>query len=501
MMLRRALLITWGSLFLAAYPGTAYAHGFGERYDLPVPLEIYVVGAGAAVLLSFIVIGLFGRGAVGDSYPRLNLLNWRVGRALAHDASLFVIKLASVAVFATYLIAGFAGTDEANSNLVPTMTWVVFWVGIAYFSGFIGNIWALISPWKILFGWAEQMWLAATRRRLSLDVPYPNWLGLWPAVGFFALFAWAEIAWPGSAWPAQVATLALAYTVVTFVGMHIWGRDVWLRHGEAFSVVMTFFSKFAPTEVRALTADRTGQAVDDYEAFAEAGAGNREWNLRPWGAGLLIEQQLSLSASVFLIFVLASVSFDGFAETPLWANMLASMFDGFSWLGLHAFTGIKTFGLMAAAAVLFAAFILTTIAMRAMGRTDQSVLALLGRFAPSLVPIALAYHLAHFLSFLLVQGQRIIPLASDPLGRGWNLLGTADYQINIAIVNARFAWVAAVLAIVVGHIAAVYAAHVIARHTFLDSRSVFRSQLPMLVLMFAYTMLSLWIVAQPIVVS
>jgi hypothetical protein len=120
-------------------------------------------------------------------------------------------------------------------------------------------------------------------------------------------------------------------------------------------------------------------------------------------------------------------------------------------------------------------------------------------FVYSLVPIALAYHLAHFLSFLLIQGQLIIPLASDPFGFEWDLFGTADYRINIAIVNARFAWFTAVGAIVVGHIIAVYLAHTIALRTLREHQPALRSQYPMLGLMVGYTMVSLWIIAQPIV--
>ena len=119
-------------------------------------------------------------------------------------------------------------------------------------------------------------------------------------------------------------------------------------------------------------------------------------------------------------------------------------------------------------------------------------------FVYSLVPIALAYNIAHFFTLLAIQGQLIIPLASDPFGYGWDLFGTADYKVNIALVNARFAWILSVGAIVLGHISAVYLAHVIALRTMRDNRSAMRSQYPMLALMVMYTVISLWIVAQPI---
>ena len=141
-----------------------------------------MIGAGSAVALSFAVIALFGRGAPGDGYPAVDMLRWRAGRALADKRLLFTIKLASVAVFATYLAAGFAGSPEPNSNLAPTLTWVVFWVGLAYVSGLLGNIWALINPWKILYGWTESAWRRATGRPLGLGADYPEELGAWPAV-------------------------------------------------------------------------------------------------------------------------------------------------------------------------------------------------------------------------------------------------------------------------------------------------------------------------------
>lgn len=499
MRLSRALALLPAAVLLFAAPPGVLAHGFGERYDLPVPLSLYIIGAGAAVLLSFGVIALFARGGRGARYPTVNLLRWRAGRAVADGRFLFLVKLASAALFAVYLAAGFAGSSEPNRNLVPTMTWVVFWVGLVYVSGLIGNVWALVNPWKILFGWAEGLWARMTGRRLGMGAAYPERLGMWPAAALFLVFAWAEIAWPDSAIPARVATLALAYTIVTFGGMFVYGRGVWLRRGEAFSIAMGFFARFAPTEVRAPNLDGQGQAVDDYEAYAAARPEDREWLLRPWGAGLLTGERLTLSGAAFLVLMLATVSFDGFVETPPWASFLTGAYGSFSWLGVHTFTGVKSFGLAAAPVLLFGAFALTARLMQILGGSDEPVTALIGRFAVSLVPIALGYHLAHFLSFLLIQGQRVIPLASDPLGRGWDVFGTADYAVDVGVVNARFAWAASVGAIVLGHIAAVYAAHVIAGRTFAGGRSALRSQYPMMALMVGYTMLSLWTVAQPIV--
>ena len=93
----------------------------------------------------------------------------------------------------------------------------------------------------------------------------------------------------------------------------------------------------------------------------------------------------------------------------------------------------------------------------------------------------------------------MIPLTSDPFGFGWDLFGTRLYFVNIGIVDARFVWITSVIAIVTGHIVAVWLAHVVALRKFRESHAALRSQIPMLFLMVAYTMLSLWILAQPVV--
>jgi hypothetical protein len=72
------------------------------------------------------------------------------------------------------------------------------------------------------------------------------------------------------------------------------------------------------------------------------------------------------------------------------------------------------------------------------GETEHSLSMLSGRFVLSFVPIAIAYHLAHYFSFLLLAGQFVIPLVSDSFGFGWDLFGTMLYRINIGIVDARF---------------------------------------------------------------
>jgi hypothetical protein len=382
-------------------------------------------------------------------------------------------------------------------------------VGFAYVSALAGNLWTVVNPWATLFGWAERLYRRAEPDdALTLGLPYPAWLGVWPAVGLFLAFAWIELISRAAIEPPLLALAIGIYSVVTWAGMFVFGRAVWLQHGDPFAGAFGVLARFAPTEFRvadpAVCArcpvscrDRDGACVDCPECFGRARVDARELNLRPYGAGLLRPEAVSLSMTAFVLTLLSTVTFDGFTATPAWETL----YDAFAPMlrGPGGWPGIGTVGLLAFPVLFLVVYGAFSAGMARAAGAPGSVGAVSGAFVFSLVPIAIAYHLAHYFTYLLIQGQRIIPLASDPLGAGWNLLGTAAYQPDIGIVGARFAWYTAVTAIVVGHIVAVYVAHVIALREFPSPRRAIRSQYPMLVLMVGYTMVSLWILAQPIV--
>ena len=90
------------------------AHGFGDRYDLPVPLSLWVGGAAVAVILSFVVIGLFVRHpTVVEGYPRVNLLRWRMPRILVDPRLWWAGRITSVALLALVVAAGTFGSQGA----------------------------------------------------------------------------------------------------------------------------------------------------------------------------------------------------------------------------------------------------------------------------------------------------------------------------------------------------------------------------------------------------
>ena len=197
--------------------------------------------------------------------------------------------------------------------------------------------------------------------------------------------------------------------------------------------------------------------------------------------------------------MLSTVTFDGFMATPVWQRIESALYVALPALGDSRVAIIDTVGLLVFCVAFIAVYRLfaTLIAHACGNRITQDEAS--RAFVLTLVPIAVAYLVAHYLGYFLIQGQLLIRLVSDPFGFGWNIFGTARFRPDIGIVGARFMWYTSLIAIVLGHVAAVFLAHVVALRRLNDPHLAIRSQIPMLVLMIAYTMLSLWIIAQPIV--
>jgi hypothetical protein len=459
----------------------AAAHGFGQRYDLPIPLAYYLIGTAAAVAVSFLIVGLFAQDRGRPHRPiDIDLLATPIGRVLASPQLVFALKLVTLAGFIITIVAGLRGDQNPYRNIAPTLVWTIWWIGLAYLSALVGNLWAVINPWRTMFEAVETLYRGVSGRpELSLRLPYPSALGVWPAFVLLLTFAWIELIYPNPSLPRLIAWLAIGYSILTFTGIFLFGGRRWLERGEVFALVFGTFARFAPLELR------TGAQP--------------ALRLRPFGAGLLEAGAVSSSMMAFVLLLLSSVLFDGALGTPEWGVLERAMSAYLPGPGDLKPTAVRTAGLIGFWLLLFGAYVGSAALMSMASGGHVAPLLMARHFALTLVPIAIGYHIAHYLTFLLVQGQYIIPLISDPLGFGWNLFGTAGYRVDIAVVGARFAWYGAVIAILLGHIAAVYLAH---RKAFeiVDTRvAALRSQVPLAALMVVYTFVSLSILAEPLV--
>ena len=483
------------TIFLGEAP--AQAHAFGARYDLPLPLDLYLAGAGGAVAISFVVMALvFHARPAPTDRSQVELLHFEALRVLLHPVVAGVLKAVSVSLFLLVLAAGFFGNQDTARNIGPVFVWIIWWVGLAYIVALAGNLWPAVNPWSIVFaGFERLVRLFGVRDWLSLGLPYPSWLGVWPAFAFFGLFAWFELISESAKVPNILAMAILIYSVLTWFAMAAFGRDFWLGRGEAFTLAFGAFGRFAPIG---------GPGRDSPDGLPGP------WFFRPYASALVVDRPCGPSMMMFVLLMLSTVTFDGFKETPLWGALLEwialepsihPLLRGLHDLGFDFHVVLETV-MLAFPPLLFLLVYLgfSWLSTWASG-SDRPINEIAGLFVFSLVPIAIAYHLAHYFSYLLIAGQFIIPLASDPFGIGWNLFGTTGYAVDIGIIGAEFVWYTAVVAIVVGHVFAVGVAHFVALRVFETASAALRSQYPFLVLMVAYTMVSLWILSQPIVGS
>jgi hypothetical protein len=432
-----------------------------------------------------------------NSAPWADLTLFKPVRALLHPAFVGMVQAVAIGLFALVLGAGLFGTEKTAGNFAPAFVWIIWWVGFAYLAALVGNFWPVVNPWAILYSWAEKAFARLSNgRRLSLGRPYPAHFGVWPAVVLFGCFAWFELISLSARNPASLATAIIIYSALTWLGMLLYGRETWLARGEAFSLAFDVFGRFAPLG---------GRDID-----APPGDGPRRIFLRPYAGALVVSTPCRLSVTAFVLLMLSTVTFDGFKETPLWGSLLREvaaspvahpLIRGIHDLGFDLHQVLQTLMLALFPLVFLLVYLCFAWLIKRVTPDPRPVREIAGLFVYSLVPIAIAYHLAHYLSYLIMGGQFIIPLASDPFGFGWDLFGTAGYQIEIGLIDARFTWYMAVISIVGGHVIAVGVAHFTALEVFETPKAALRSQYPLIVLMVGYTVASLWILSQPIVSS
>jgi hypothetical protein len=376
-------------------------------------------------------------------------------------------------LFGLTIYAGLRGTESTTANFAPIFIYVIFWLGLVPLSVLFGDVFRAFNPWRAI-GRAVA-WIARTASRGELPAPleYPAWLGRWPAaVGIFA-FATMELIASNGDKPESLAVAALAYSAVTFIGMALYGIDRWIDRAEAFSVYFNLFSRLSVVETR-----------------------DREVGLRRPLSGL--PRLESLPGTVALLAVMiGSVSFDGLTGKRPWNNISPDIAQFFQDRGLspeHALEATFMLGLIGAVLFVAGFYWLGVLGAKSVGG-GFSARRLAHEFVHSLVPIALAYVSAHYFTLLLFQGQAIAYLISDPLGKGSDIFGTADTQIDYTLIGANGTWYWQVAFVVAGHVAALMLAHDRALALYEDNRKAVRSQYWMLGIMVGFTSLALWLLS------
>lgn len=448
-------------------PERAAAHGLAGRADLPVPAEVFAAAAAGVLVVSFLAL------AAGWSAPRLERPRsralFRLPRAIDH-----LLGAIGVAAYVALVFAGLFGEQVQTDNLAPTMVYVVFWVGIPFASLLFGDIFRLLSPWRAIgraAGWTADR---VAPGRLSAPSPYPARLGRWPAAAGLLAFASVELAWAAGQEPDTLAVLALLYMGIQLVGMSFYGVEAWTRNADAFGVWFSLIAGLSALERR-----------DGVVRVRAPGAGAAA---APAHAGTV----------ALLCVAIGSTAFDSIAEGETFGDLAISLQRTLVELGASLALGLELAFLLGLVVTVLAVGLVYAIAIGAMPlpRPGAARSDIAHRMAHTLVPIAAAYLVAHYFSLLVYNGQDLWRLASDPLGRGADLLGTATATIDYGVVSATAIWYVQVGALVVGHVAALVLGHDRALTLYRSSSGATRSQVVMLVLMVCFTVLGLWLLSE-----
>ena len=450
-------------------PAPALAHGLIGKTDLPIPRWLFAWAAAIVLIISFV--------ALAALWPRPRLEDVRE-RVLFHFPRFLdpLCGAIGVALFGVVLYAGIAGEQEsATANLTPTVVFVIFWVGFPFFSLLLGDVFRAFNPWRAI---ARAVAWVATRtageRRLPEPMAYPTWLGRWPAVAGILGFAWLELIYVNRDKPSTLAYLAIAYAAVQLVCMSLYGIETWTSRGDAYSVYFNLFARLSPVHWHR---DRLA--------------------LRPPLAGVVSLEPLPGTVAL-LAAMIGSTSFDGFENGSLWLTSIEPHLQRFfSNLGFGPTAALEltgTVGLLGMVAVIGGLYSLGIAGMHTIepGTPTRDLAA---RFVHTLVPIALAYVIAHYWSLFIYQSQALTYLASDPLGNGSNLFGTASDTVNYNVLTPNSIWYVQVAALVIGHACGLALAHDRALVRYRRPRDAVRSQYWMLAVMVAFTSLGLWLLS------
>jgi hypothetical protein len=458
-----------------AFPEVASAHALVGRKDLPVPAWLFAWGASLVLIVSFALL------SVAWMEARLQKEDWRplparLSAIVVNRGTDLICGLIGVGLLALVLYAGFRGIEDSTHNFAVVFVYYTFWLGLVLASVLLGDVFRAFNPWRAIGRFFSGAFRLVAGQPAPAPLGYPDRLGRWPAVVGVVGFIWLELIAGGSVAPTphRVAVATLVYSAITFACMGLFGVEEWIGRGEAFSAYFGMFSRLGPFEVR-----------DGELGRRKFLTGPASWPAIPGAAAL----------------VLASIgvtSFDG-AQEGVFSGSISWTFDRGVDAGLSLTNSFRVADTIWLAIVLAGVSGLYWLGVQGMHtvRGSPPVRELTRSFAHTLIPIALAYLVAHYFSAFLYQEQaQFTYILSDPLGHGSDLFGTAGGGINYGIVSSNTVWYVQVAALVIGHVTALTLAHDRALAVYDNVRHASRSQYFMLAVMVGFTCFGLFLLSQ-----
>ena len=450
-MTRRLVLVratAAGVLLALLVPGVVLGHQLNAAYTSRLPLAVYLAGAAITVALSFAFVILRD--------VRVEIPTVTDPGGLPPAWLRYGLRAIGLFAWVWIMAQGIVG-GSSSANVATLFLWVYGWVGLALVSAFLFPIWHWIDPFSTLFDIGA--WVI---RRLGITPwepsEYPERLGSWPAVIGFTFFIWLELGLDQGE-PSTLFIVLAGYTALTLAMMAQFGRDTWRANAETFTVWFRLLNRLAPLAL----ADEDGRV-----------------RRRSFAAGLL-EVDWTVAEVTMIALGVGSILFDGLSQTQIYYDLFGFTEVPLKTVLLFAFLGI----------VVGAALVL----VRLLGTNPSGA---------GLLPIAVGYLIAHYLTYLLISGQLIVVALSDPFQRGWNIFGTLFYEPSSTFLPPGLVWTLQLAAVVGGHMVGAWAGHAAAvadTPPGTPIRKVRLRQLPLAIVMVALTTLTLWSLGQDLVIT
>ena len=447
---RPARLVALVGVALLASPAAAHAGGLGGVVEPgPVPTWLLVGTGGVLVGASF----LFATLMVDHEAMRL-VAGWRVSVALPaglRRAATGLLGAGGLAGLLLVLVGGLLGPPAPRENVAILVVWAAWWAGLSMFVYLVGNAWPALNPWRTAAAWLP-----------TRDRPMPRRWGAWPSVAGLLALVYLEVVSPLSDDAALLVGVVVLYTAVTLAGAVVYGPAAWFGAVDPVARVFRLYGQLAPV---ARTDDGLALSLPTTRLIREP------LDDRP-------------GEPAFVVALLWATTFDGLVSTPAWEAAARPV------------VAAGAPPLVVYAAAIVAGYWLFLRAYRWAGERSRETAstyvtpaAIRRWFAPSLVPIAAGYHLAHFLGYFLSLSPLVVAALANPL---------APVPVEPFVVPDWFGG-GQLLFVVGGHVLAVWVAHVLAFELFPGTLTPIRSQYPFIVVMVGYTTASLWVIAQPFV--
>lgn len=442
----------------------AFAHATNQAFVPLLPTDFYIGAGVAAVALTVVLLAIPMFGNILSSVPAMPIM-----KAVGNNFDTLT-SVGSLLLLIFLIIVGNTGSTDPLVNPLPLYIWTIFWVGLVSLHAVLGNLWHWINPWTGVYDVFR--WTTNWQPLLQ----FPDSLRVWPAILSLLVFTIFMLASLTPEDPSHLAAVVTGYLVFNFVGMLFFGKDVWLRNCECFTQLTYNFSRMS---IIGISDGRLRIGVPG-------------WKLKK-------EQYVSISAGLFVVVAFASSSFDGLNETFWWLGLLGVNpleFPGRSYIFWQTVGGLIGFNLAMIAA--FSACIF--IGLKLVDATHLFREAFY-KLAICVIPIAIAYHMAHFLTMFIVNIQYALAAASDPWSDGSDYLGLGTFYVTTGFFNSledvRVIFLTQVSMIVTGHLFSIVSAHNAALVLLQTHKKALVSQLPLALFMVGYTFFGLWLLAAP----